>query len=188
MMADPAAGSAWRAYGTLLFLDLILWLSLWTALLYPQGALVMTLTWLWGFRAFSWVLLHTVSSVTLDKTIHTLLKPWVALHCFLPPVFDMVQTLVLGGKCGFSAWPVPSMVVLNAVTGTLVHLMWGKAFPSKKVKKEQEARVLLMRVIHYSKPDYLHLAAAFVFLILTALCKFNIYALSWLNLNPYMLQ
>lgn len=172
-MADPAAGSAWRAYGALLFLDLILWLSLWTALFCSEGALHMNLTWLWAFRAFSWVLLYTVSSATLDKTIHNLLKPWVALLCFIAPVFDMVQTLVLGGRCGFSPVPVPSMLVLSTLTGILIHLMWDKAFPSKKVKKEQEAKVLLMRVIHYSKPDYLHLGAAFFFLILAALCKFK---------------
>lgn len=174
MMAGPALGSAWRAYGALLFLDLILWLSLLTALLCSQGALLVNLTWLWAFRAFSWILLHTVSSASLDKTIHNLLKPWVALLCFAPPVYDMVQTLVLGGRCVFSPVPVPSMVVLTAVIGTLVHLMWDKAFPSKKVKKEQEAKVLLMRVIHYSKPDYLHLGAAFFFLILAALFESSI--------------
>lgn len=173
MMADLAAGSAWRGYGALLFLDLILWLSLWSALLWSHAALLMNLTRLWAFRAFSWALLHTVSSATLDKTIHNLLKPWVALLCFAPVVFDLVQTLVLGGKCGFSPVPVPSMVLLSAVTGILVHLMWDKAFPKKKVKKEQEARALLRRVIHYSKPDYVHLGMAFFFLILAALCKFN---------------
>lgn len=180
MMADPAPGSTWCAYGALFFLDLILWLSLWTALLCSQDALFMNPTWLLAFRAFSWVLLHTVSSATLDKNVHNLLKPWVALLCFIPPVFDTVQTLVLGGKCGFSPVPVPSMVALSAVTGTLVHLMWDKAFPGKKVKKEQEARVLLVRVIHYSKPDFLHLGAAFFFLILAALCKFNTCAHLWL--------
>ncbi|KAF4084983.1 hypothetical protein AMELA_G00112230, partial [Ameiurus melas] len=100
MMAGPALGSAWRAYGALLLLDLILWLSVLTALLCSQGALLVNLTWLWAFRAFSWILLHTVSSASLDKTIHNLLKPWVALLCFAPPVFDMVQTLVLGGRWG----------------------------------------------------------------------------------------
>lgn len=178
-MADLAAGSACRAYGALLFQDLILWLALWTALLCSEGALHMNLTWLWAFRAFSWFLLYTVSLATLDKTTHNLLKPWVALQCFVAPVFDMVQTLVLGGRCGFSPVPVPSMVVLNALTGILIHLMWDKAFPSKKVKKEQEAKVLLMRVIHCSKPDYLHLGAAFFFLILAALCKFKTCALLW---------
>ncbi|KAK3559503.1 hypothetical protein QTP86_013688, partial [Hemibagrus guttatus] len=174
MMADPGSGSVWHAYGALLFLDLILWLTLFTALLWSQGAFLMNLTWLWVFRAFSWLLLHTVSSATLHKTIHNLLKPWVALLCFVPPVYDMVQTLVLSGGCGFSPVPVPVMVALSAVTGTLIHLMWDKAFPSKKVKKEQEAKVLLMRVIRYSKPDYLHLAAAFFFLILAAIFESSI--------------
>lgn len=178
-MAGPAPGSAWHACGALLVLDLILWVSLWLGLLYYQDALLMNLTWLWAFRAFSWVLLHTVSSATLDKTIHNLLKPWVALLCFVPPVFDMMQRLVLGGKCGFSPVPVPTMVALSAVTGTLVHLMWDKAFPSKKVKKEQEARVLLVRVIRYSEPDCLHLGAAFFFLIMAALCKFITCAVLW---------
>ncbi|KAG7325002.1 hypothetical protein KOW79_011318 [Hemibagrus wyckioides] len=173
-MADPASASVWPAYGALLFLDLILWLTLFTALLWSQCAFFVNLTWLWVFRAFSWVLLHTVSSATLHKTIHNLLKPWVALLCFLPPVYDMVQTLVPRGGCAFSPVPVPVMVALSAVTGTLIHLMWDKAFPSKKVKKEQEAKVLMMRVIRYSKPDYLHLAAAFFFLILAALFESSI--------------
>ncbi|XP_060753541.1 antigen peptide transporter 2 [Tachysurus vachellii] len=173
MMADPASGSLWP-YGALLFLDLLLWLTLWTSLLCSQGVFLMNLTWLWVFRAFSWVLLHTVSSATLNKTTHNLLKPWVALVCFIPPVYDMVQTLLLRRGCGFSPVPVPLMVVLSAVTGTLIHLMWDKAFPIKKVKKEQEAKVLLMRVIRYSKPDYLHLAAAFFFLILAALFESSI--------------
>lgn len=177
MMADPASGSLWTAYGALLFLDLLLWLTLWTSLLCSQCVFLMNLTWLWVFRAFSWVLLHTVCSATLNKTIHNLLKPWVALVCFVPPVYDMVQTLVLRRGCGFSPVPLPLMVALSAVTSTLIHLMWDKAFPIKKVKKEQEAKVLLMRVIRYSKPDYLHLAAAFFFLILAALCKFNTCAL-----------
>lgn len=174
MMAEPASGPAWHAYGALLFLDLILWLSLWTALLCSEGALLMNLTWLWTFRAFSWVLLHSVSSATLEKNIHNPLKPWVALLCFVPPVYDVVQTLVLRGGCGFSPVPVPFMVVLSAATGTLIHLMWDKAFLSKKVKKEQEARLLLMRVIRHSKPDYLHLGAAFFFLILAALFESSI--------------
>ncbi|KAF7705441.1 antigen peptide transporter 2 [Silurus meridionalis] len=169
-----ATGSLWHAYGALLFLDLILWLSLFTSLLCFEGSLLVNLTWLWIFRAFSWFLLHAVSSVTLDKTMHKLLKPWVALLSFVPPVFDMTQTLALGGTCGFSPVPVPCMVGLSAVTATLVHLMWDKAFPSKKVKQEQEARVLLMRVIHYSKPDYPHLGTAFIFLILAALFESSI--------------
>ncbi|KAI4889992.1 hypothetical protein NFI96_013255 [Prochilodus magdalenae] len=81
-----------------------------------------------------------------------------------------------GGVCGFSPVPQPDMVVLNAVLATLVYIVWEMLFPyngskkdAKKEKKEQEAKALLKRVIHYSRPDYPHLGTAFLFLILAAL-------------------
>ncbi|XP_036428429.1 antigen peptide transporter 2 [Colossoma macropomum] len=175
-MAHPTDRAAVCAYGLLLCCDLILWVTLVTGLLWCEGTFILSLSWLWAFRALSWTLLNEVSSVLVEQSLQPLLKRWVTLLCFLPTVFDTLRTLVSGGVCGFSPVPEPAMVVLNAVSATLVYMVWEMAFPcngskrdAKKEKKEQEAKALLIRVIRYSRPDYLHLGAAFLFLILAAL-------------------
>ncbi|KAL1264444.1 hypothetical protein QQF64_004799 [Cirrhinus molitorella] len=77
---------------------------------------------------------------------------------------------------GFTPVPDPGMVILSSVTSTLIYVVWEMAFPhggsskgGRNRKKDEEARALLMRVIRYCRPDYLHLGAAFLFLILAAL-------------------
>lgn len=186
MMAHPTDSAAVRAYGLVLCMDLLLWLTLMMGLLWSEGTFILSLSWLWAFRALSWTLLHEISSVLVDQSLQPLLKHWVTLLCFLPPAFDTVQTLAPSGLCCFCPAPEVGMLVLNAVAATGVYMVWEKAFPAngskrdaKKEKKEQEAKALLMRVIHYSSPDYLHLGAAFIFLMLAALCKFS----SWLSLQ-----
>uniref|UniRef100_A0A3B1K017 Transporter associated with antigen processing, subunit type t, teleost specific n=1 Tax=Astyanax mexicanus TaxID=7994 RepID=A0A3B1K017_ASTMX len=176
MMAHPTERAAVRACALLLGCDLILWLILVAGLLWFEGTFILSLSWIWAFRAVCWFLLNQVGSVLVEKIVQPLLKRWVVLLCFLPPVFDTVQTLVPGGACGFCPVPDAGMVILSAVTATLVYMVWEMAFPSndskkdaKKEKKDQEAKALLMRVIHYSRADYLHLGAAFIFLILAAL-------------------
>ncbi|XP_072524080.1 antigen peptide transporter 2 [Salminus brasiliensis] len=176
MMAHSTKRAAVRAYGLLLGCDLILWLTLVTGLLWCEGTFILSLSWIWAFRALSWALLNKVGSLLVEKSLQPLLKRWVVLLCFLPPVFDTVQTLVPRGICAFCPVPDLGMVVLNATTATLVYMVGEMAFPfndskkdAKKKKKEQEAKALLMRVIHYSKADYPHLGAAFLFLILAAL-------------------
>ncbi|XP_066520628.1 antigen peptide transporter 2 [Hoplias malabaricus] len=176
-MVHPMDRAALRAHGLILCCDLILWLSLLTGLWWCEGTVVLSLFRLWVFRIFSWILLNGVRSLLVDqKHLKHLLRHWVTLLCFSPPVFDTVRTLVPGGVCVFSLVPEPSMVLLNAATTTLVYMVWEMAFPSdeskrdaSKVKKDQEAKALLMRVIKYSKEDYPHLGAAFLFLILAAL-------------------
>ncbi|KAL7856862.1 hypothetical protein SRHO_G00157610 [Serrasalmus rhombeus] len=176
MMAHPTDRTAVCAYGLLLCCDLILWVTLVTVLLWCKGTFILGLSSLWAFRVLSWNLLNKVSSVLVDQSLHPLLKRWMTLLCFLPAVFDTLRTLVSGGVCGFSPVPEPAMVVLNAVSATLVYMVWEMAFPcngskrdAKKEKKEQEAKALLIRVIQYSRPDCFHLGAAFLFLILAAL-------------------
>ncbi|XP_062859042.1 antigen peptide transporter 2 [Trichomycterus rosablanca] len=177
-MAELSKGTLWTTYGVLLFLDLLLWILLWIALLISESTFLVSLSSLWIFRALSWAMFHKISSLILDKHLKQLIRRWVALLCFLPPVFDTTQTVLFKAICGFSPVPVPSMVLLNAMTATLIHALWELAFPysgsaksdpKKKKKKEQEAKALLMRVIHYSRPDFPHLGAAFFFLTLAAL-------------------
>ncbi|XP_076855644.1 antigen peptide transporter 2 [Brachyhypopomus gauderio] len=171
-----------RAHGAVLCCDLILWLSLSTGLLWFEGTFTLDLIWLSCFRTVSWAVLDSVSSVVADRSSVPVLRRWVALLCFLPAAYGAVQTLVPGVQRGFTPVPDPGMVVLNAVLATLVHLVWEMAFPSngsakrdvKKERKDQEAKALLVRVIHYSRPDIPHLAAAFLFLILAALFESRI--------------
>uniref|UniRef100_A0A4W4EYX6 Transporter associated with antigen processing, subunit type t, teleost specific n=1 Tax=Electrophorus electricus TaxID=8005 RepID=A0A4W4EYX6_ELEEL len=165
------------AYVIVLCCDLTLWLSLLTGLLWFEGTFRLDLIWLSAFRTLSWVVLNGASSVVGYKSSRPLLKHWVALLCFLPAAYETVQTLFSGTQRGFTPVPTLGMVVLNAVAATLVYLVWEKAFPSngspkkdaKNERKDQEAKALLLRVIHYSKPDFLYLGAAFLFLILAAL-------------------
>ncbi|KAL0179441.1 hypothetical protein M9458_024883, partial [Cirrhinus mrigala] len=87
-----------------------------------------------------------------------------------------MQTMLQGTMRGFSPVPDPGMVILSSATSTVIYVVWEMAFPNggsskggRNQKKDEEAKALLMRVIRYSRPDYLHLGAAFLFLSLAAL-------------------
>lgn len=164
----------------LLCCDIIIWACVWTVLLWLDGEGSLDLGCLWALRTISWVVLYSVITCVAHSSIQPLLKRWVALLSFLPPVFDSIQTLLHGTMRGFSPVPDPGMVILSTATSTLIYIVWEMAFPhggsskgSRNQQKDQEARALLMRVIRYSRPDYLHLGAAFFFLSLAALCKCN---------------
>lgn len=168
--------------------DLVIWASVWIALLWLDGEGSLDLWCLWALRIISCIVLYSVITLVSDSSIQPLLKRWVALLCFLPPVFDSIQTLLPGTVRGFSPVPDPGMVILSTATSTLIYMVWELAFPhggsskgSRNQKKDEEARALLMRVIRYSRPDYLHLGAAFLFLSLAALCE----CISWLRKLKY---
>lgn len=168
------------AHVYLLCCDVILWVCVWAVLLRLDGEGSLDLRSLWAFRVISWAVLHSLSTLIADNTVQPFLKLWVALLSFLPAVFDSVQTMLQGTVRGFSPVPDPGMVVLSFVTSTLIYVVMETAFPhggsakgSRNKKKDEEAKALLMRVIHYSRPDYLHLGAAFIFLSLAALCEFK---------------
>lgn len=164
--------------------DLVLWACVWIALLWLDGEGSLDLWCLWAFRIISCVVLYSVITLVSDSSTQPLLKQWVALLSFLPPVFDSIQTLLPGTMRGFSPVPDTGMVILNTATSILIYVVWELAFPhggsskgSRNPKKDEEAKALLMRVIRYSRPDYLHLGAAFLFLSLAALCE----CISWLR-------
>ncbi|XP_051958977.1 antigen peptide transporter 2 isoform X2 [Xyrauchen texanus] len=174
--AHPISRAALLAHVYLLCCDLVLWACVWTALLWLDGEDSLDLRYLWAFRIISWAVLYSQTTYIADKIVQPLLKRWVALQSFLPAVFDSIaQPLLQGITRGFSPVPDPGMVILSSVTSALIYLVWEVAFPhggsakGAKNQKDEEAKALLMRVIHYSRPDYLHLGAAFVFLSLAAL-------------------
>ncbi|KTF88321.1 hypothetical protein cypCar_00021318 [Cyprinus carpio] len=160
----------------LLCCDLGIWACVWTALLWLDGEGSLDLWGLWALRAISCVVLYSLSTIFADGSVQLLLKRWVVLLSFLPPVFDSMQTMLHGTMRGFTPVPDPGMVILSLATSTLIYMVWEMAFPhggpskgTRNQKKDEEAKALLMRVIRYSKPDYLHLGAAFLFLSLAAL-------------------
>ncbi|XP_052467474.1 antigen peptide transporter 2 [Carassius gibelio] len=160
----------------LLCCDLAIWACVWLVLLWLDGEGSLDLWCLWALRAISCVVLYALSTIFADSSIQPLLKRWVALLSFLPPVFDSMQTMLQGTMRGFTPVPDPGMVILSLATSTLTYIMWEMAFPhggsskgARNQKIDEEAKALLMRVIRYSKPDYLHLGAAFLFLSLAAL-------------------
>ncbi|KAA0725147.1 Antigen peptide transporter 2 [Triplophysa tibetana] len=164
------------AHVYLLCCDLFLWACVWSVLLRLDGEGSLDLRCLWAFRVISWAVLYLLSKLVADNTVQPFLKQWVALLSFLPAVFDTVQTMLQGTVRGFSPVPDPGMVVLSSATSTLIYVVMETAFPhggsvkgSRNKKKDEEAKALLMRVIRYSRPDYLHLGAAFIFLSLAAL-------------------
>uniref|UniRef100_A0A671MTG5 Transporter associated with antigen processing, subunit type t, teleost specific n=1 Tax=Sinocyclocheilus anshuiensis TaxID=1608454 RepID=A0A671MTG5_9TELE len=160
----------------LLCCDVVIWACVWTALLWLDGEGSLDLWCLWALRAISCVVLYSLSMIFADNSIQPLLKHWVALLSFLPPVFDSMQTMLHGTVRGFTPVPDPGMVILSLATSTLIYMVWEMAFPhggsskgTRNQKKDEEAKALLMRVIRYSRPDYLLLGAAFLFLSLAAL-------------------
>uniref|UniRef100_A0A673KYN8 Transporter associated with antigen processing, subunit type t, teleost specific n=1 Tax=Sinocyclocheilus rhinocerous TaxID=307959 RepID=A0A673KYN8_9TELE len=148
----------------LLCCDLFIWACVWATLLWLDGEGSLDLWCLWALRTISCVVLYSWSTIFTDTSIQPLLKRWIALLSFLPPVFDSMQTMRHGTVRGFSPVPDPGMEILSSATSTLIYIVWEMAFPH-----DEEAKALLMRVIRYSRPDYLHLGAAFLFLSLAAL-------------------
>ncbi|XP_043110226.1 antigen peptide transporter 2 isoform X2 [Puntigrus tetrazona] len=160
----------------LLCCDLVIWACVWATLLWMRGEGSLDLRCLWTLRVISCVVLYSLSTILTDASFQPLLKRWIVLLSFLPPVFDSMQTMLHGTVRGFSPVPDPGMVFLSSATSTIIYIMWEMAFPhgasskgARNQKKEEEAKALLMRVIRYSRPDYLHLGAAFFFLSLAAL-------------------
>uniref|UniRef100_A0A671KLC5 Transporter associated with antigen processing, subunit type t, teleost specific n=1 Tax=Sinocyclocheilus anshuiensis TaxID=1608454 RepID=A0A671KLC5_9TELE len=172
----------------LLCCDLFIWACVWATLLWLDGEGSLDLWCLWALRTISCVVLYSLSTIFTDTSIQPLLKRWIALLSFLPPVFDSMQTMRHGTVRGFSPVPDPGMVILSSATSTLIYIVWEMAFPhgasskgARNQKKDEEAKALLMRVIRYSRPDYLHLGAAFLFLSLAALCECFSWKLYYLN-------
>ncbi|XP_030631238.1 antigen peptide transporter 2 [Chanos chanos] len=168
-----------RAHGIALCCDTLLWIAVWAVPLLSASSGSVSLVWLWTFRFFSWVALHLISLMTVDRTVQPVLKRWIAVQCLIFPVFESVKLLMSGTFGSASSVPGPEMVVLGTVSSSVACVLWEWALlktgwasgDKSKEQKKQEARALLMRVVCYSREDYFHLGAAFLFLILAALCE-----------------
>ncbi|XP_062382484.1 antigen peptide transporter 2 [Sardina pilchardus] len=165
-----------KPYVFLLTFDAFLWLLVWLFVVSLGVTNSVGVTWLWCYRLVSWGILHHLALLFSEENgQQTALLRWVAALCLLSPTYETVKTLV--PFIPHNNCPVPDvgMVALCAAAASMASLLWEWVSSDKakgdsgKEDKKQKARALLMRVVGYSSPDYLHLGAAFFFLTLTAL-------------------
>ncbi|XP_020361127.1 antigen peptide transporter 2 [Oncorhynchus kisutch] len=134
---------------------------------------------LWVVAGIRLVLLLGLSLLTLGS-IKPVFKRWLAVHCFLAPVYETGRLMLYGGSpervyrsLGLGS---PSLWPLCTVAAAAAALFWETTFPdsngeSNGKQKKQKARVLFMRVLIFYRPDILLLVGAFIFLSLAVLCE-----------------
>uniref|UniRef100_A0A9J8BHM0 ABC-type antigen peptide transporter n=2 Tax=Cyprinus carpio TaxID=7962 RepID=A0A9J8BHM0_CYPCA len=101
-----------------------------------------------------------------------LMRRWVTVHCFIGSVYETGRLALFDNYRldKFNSW------LVGTVAAALACLFWEVTLPdtngeSNGKERKQKARVLFIRVIRLSKPDYLLLCGAFVFLTLAVLCE-----------------
>ncbi|KAM9419666.1 antigen peptide transporter 2-like isoform 1-T1 [Salvelinus alpinus] len=134
---------------------------------------------LWVVAGIRLVLLLGLSLLTLGS-IKPVFKRWLAVHCFLAPVYETGRLMLYGssperayGSLGLGS---PSLWLLCTVAAAAAALFWETTFPdsngeSNGKENTQKARVLFMRVLIFYRPDTLLLVGAFIFLSLAVLCE-----------------
>uniref|UniRef100_A0A8C8IND1 Transporter associated with antigen processing, subunit type a n=1 Tax=Oncorhynchus tshawytscha TaxID=74940 RepID=A0A8C8IND1_ONCTS len=134
---------------------------------------------LWVVAGIRLVLLLGLSLLTLGS-IKPVFKRWLAVHCFLAPVYETGRLMLYGGSpervYGSLGLGSPSLWLLCTVAAAAAALFWETTFPdsngeSNGKQKTQKARVLFMRVLIFYRPDILLLVGAFIFLSLAVLCE-----------------
>nr|AAD53035.1 TAP2B protein [Oncorhynchus mykiss] len=134
---------------------------------------------LWVVAGIRLVLLLGLSLLTLGS-IKPVFKRWLAVHCFLAPVYETGRLMPYGGSpervYGSLGLGSPSLWPLCTVAAAAAALFWETTFPdsngeSNGKQKTQKARVLFMRVLIFYRPDILLLVGAFIFLSLAVLCE-----------------
>ncbi|CDQ57419.1 unnamed protein product [Oncorhynchus mykiss] len=132
---------------------------------------------LWVVAGIRLVILFGVSLLTLGS-IKPVLKRWLAVHCFLAPVYETGQLMLHGSspESTHGSLGGPSLWLLCTAAAAAAALFWEKTFPdsseeSNGKEKTQKARVLFMRVLYFYRPDTLLLVGAFIFLSLAVLCE-----------------
>ncbi|XP_055750389.1 antigen peptide transporter 2-like [Salvelinus fontinalis] len=132
---------------------------------------------LWVVAGIRLVLLFGVSLLTLGS-IKPVLKRWLAVHCFLAPVYETGRLMLHGSspESAYGSLGGPSLWLLCTAAAAAAALFWEKTSPdsneeSNGKEKKQKARVLFMRVLHFYRPDTLLLAGAFIFLSLAVVCE-----------------
>lgn len=157
----------------ILLLDTILSSALWAGLVLLEGRGCGRLAGVWAFGAVKWAILHVFTSVLTDGNPQAVLRRLVALLCLLSPVFE-------SGRILMASPPSPnlSMLLLGPMSSSLACVVWEKGLCGHgKIRKDAnklDTRQTLMRVVIYFRPDTLYLIAAFSFLILGVICKFEI--------------
>lgn len=135
---------------------------------------------LWVEAGIRLVLLFGLSLLTLGS-IKPVLKRWLAVHCFLAPVYETGKLMLHGSspESPYGSLGGPSLWLLCTAAAAAAALFWEKTFPDSKEEsngkeKTQKARALFMRVLYFYRPDTLLLVGAFIFLALAVLSKYFI--------------
>uniref|UniRef100_A0A671L3E5 ABC-type antigen peptide transporter n=1 Tax=Sinocyclocheilus anshuiensis TaxID=1608454 RepID=A0A671L3E5_9TELE len=101
-----------------------------------------------------------------------LIRRWITVHCFIGSVYETGRLALFDNYRldKFNSW------LVGTVAAAVACLFWEVTLPdtngeSNGKERKQKARVLFIRVIRLSKPDYILLCGAFVFLTLAVLCE-----------------
>lgn len=126
----------------------------------------------WAESALRCTLLYT-GSVLYKDAAHPLVRRWITVHCFIASVYETGRSVLFDNYRldKFNSW------LVGTVAAALACLFWEVTLPdtngeSNGKDRKQRARVLFIRVIRMSKPDYILLCGAFVFLTLAVLCEY----------------
>ncbi|KAL0166991.1 hypothetical protein M9458_038835, partial [Cirrhinus mrigala] len=105
-----------------------------------------------------------------ESALRCTLLRWITVHCFIGSVYETGRSVLFDNYRldKFNSW------LVGTVAAALACLFWEVTLPdtngeSNGKERKQRARVLFIRVIRLSKPDYLLLCGAFVFLTLAVL-------------------
>lgn len=163
--------------GASIFLfDTMLTLALWTGLVLFQCSTCGGLTAVWAFGVLKWVILHNFTLILTDGKTQTVLSRLVVLLCLLSPVFESGRSLVAPPS---EPHPGPSpdisMLLLGPTCSFLACVVWEIGLCADgKMKNNLDTTQLLLRMLNYFKPDTLYVIAAFCFLALAVVCKYEI--------------
>uniref|UniRef100_A0A6Q2Y4U2 Transporter associated with antigen processing, subunit type t, teleost specific n=1 Tax=Esox lucius TaxID=8010 RepID=A0A6Q2Y4U2_ESOLU len=166
-----------KAYGLVLLWELLQWGAFWAGLVLLEFSSAGGLVGLWAFGLLR-ALLYSFALLLADGRPQPVLARWVSMLCLLPPVFESGRMAIVPAVSGnvIGLVPDPGTVVLAVVSSTVACLAWELGFPDSdcnpgRKKENQKARVQLMRVVRYCRPDIFYLAAAFLFLSLGVICE-----------------
>lgn len=166
----------------ILLFDAVLCVALWAGLVLLKCSSYGGLEGVWAFGAVRWASLHVFTSVLTDGKPQAVLRRWVALLCLLSPVFETGRVFMAPPSEPYTGpSPDPSMLLLGPMSSSLACVIWEKGLcGDSKPRKDDiklNARRLLVRLLKYFKPDTFYLIAAFTFLILGVICKYEIYSI-----------
>ncbi|XP_042601967.1 antigen peptide transporter 2-like isoform X2 [Cyprinus carpio] len=123
----------------------------------------------WAESGLRFKLLYA-GSVLYKDAAHLLIRRWILVHCFIGSAYETGRSVLFDNSRldKFNSW------LVGTVAAALACLFWEITLPdtngeSNGKDSKKRARVLLIRVIHLYKPDYILLCGAFIFLALAVL-------------------